>query len=283
MGFHWEWGITGLPLGYPPPRDHPEHWLLYLPHPAGYVTCQRGADQEKKAWMPGYPFPVLKEFDLRTGSKTNADSSSWTVLLISLLALVQRRQRCNFLRSSRIWVHTTLVTSTVPAKSDPNKIKVICLRGTGGEVSAMSTVAPKISTLSLSPKKYGDDIAKAAGNWKGLKIPVKLTMQNRQAQTEIVPSSSASITKALKELPRDRKKQKKKKKKKVRHSRNITFDEIIINIPQQMQHQSLAREFSGTSKEILGTAQAVGCNLDGCHPHDIIDEIKRGAVECPAS
>lgn len=71
---------------------------------------------------------------------------------------------------------------------------------------------PKISTLSLSPKKYGDDIAKAAGNWKGLKIPVKLTMQNRQAQTEIVPSSSASITKALKELPRDRKKQKKKKK-----------------------------------------------------------------------
>ncbi|KAF3826329.1 hypothetical protein GH733_006443 [Mirounga leonina] len=41
-------------------------------------------------------------------------------------------------------------------------------------------------------------------------------------------------------------------------------------------------EFSGTIKEILGTAQSVGCNVDGCHPHDIIDDINSGAMECPA-
>lgn len=28
----------------------------------------------------------------------------------------------------------------------------------------------------------GDDIAKATGDWKGLRITVKLTIQNRQAQ-----------------------------------------------------------------------------------------------------
>ena len=33
-----------------------------------------------------------------------------------------------------------------------------------------------------SPKKVGDDIAKATGDWKGLRITVKLTIQNRQAQ-----------------------------------------------------------------------------------------------------
>jgi hypothetical protein len=38
----------------------------------------------------------------------------------------------------------------------------------------------------------------------------------------------------------------------------------------------------GTIKEILGTAQSVGCNVDGRHPHDIIDDINSGAVECPA-
>lgn len=32
-----------------------------------------------------------------------------------------------------------------------------------------------------SPKKVGDDIAKATGDWKGLRITVKLTIQNRQA------------------------------------------------------------------------------------------------------
>ena len=50
-----------------------------------------------------------------------------------------------------------------------------------------------------------------------------------------------------------------------------------------MRHRSLAREFSGTIKEILGTAQCVGCNVDSHHLYDIIDGINSGAVECPAS
>ncbi|XP_009324661.1 PREDICTED: 60S ribosomal protein L12 [Pygoscelis adeliae] len=128
-----------------------------------------------------------------------------------------------------------------------------------------------------SPKKVGDDIAKATGDWKGLRITVKLTIQNRQAQIEVVPSASALIIKALKEPPRDRKKQKN-----IKHSGSVSFDEIV-NIARQMRHRSLARELSGTIKEILGTAQSVGCSIDGRHPHDIIDDINNGAIECPAS
>ena len=165
----------------------------------------------------------------------------------------------------------------MPPKFDPNEIKVVYLRCTSGEVGATSALAPKISPLGLSPKKVSDDIAKATGDWKGLRITLKLTIQNRQAQIEVVPSASALIIKALKKPPRDRKKQKN-----IKHSGNITFDEII-NIAQQMQHWSLARELSGTIKEILGTAQSVGCNVDGRHHHDIIDGINSCAVECPAS
>uniref|UniRef100_A0A8D2ERY3 Large ribosomal subunit protein uL11 n=1 Tax=Theropithecus gelada TaxID=9565 RepID=A0A8D2ERY3_THEGE len=161
-------------------------------------------------------------------------------------------------------------------KFDPNEIKVVHLRCTGGEVGATSALAPKIGPLGLSPKKAGDDIAKATGEWKGLRITVKLTFQNRQAQIQVVPSASALIIKALKEPPRDRKKQKN-----IKHSGNITFDEIV-NTARQIQHR-YARELSGTIKEILGTAQSVGCNVDGRHPHDIIDDINSGAMECPAS
>ncbi|KAF3825947.1 hypothetical protein GH733_006774 [Mirounga leonina] len=71
----------------------------------------------------------------------------------------------------------------------------------------------------------------------------------------------------FKELPRDRQKQENMK-----HSGNITFDEIVSNA-RQMWHQSLARELSGTIKEILGTARSVGCSVDGRHPHDIIDDV----------
>ena len=88
----------------------------------------------------------------------------------------------------------------MPPKFDPNEINVVYLRCTSGEVGATSALAPKIGPLGLSPKKVGDDIAKATGDWKGLRITVKLTIQNRQAQIEVVPSASALIIKALKEL-----------------------------------------------------------------------------------
>ena len=34
-------------------------------------------------------------------------------------------------------------------------------------------------------------------------------------------------------------------------------------------------------QEILGTAQSVGCTVDGKPPHDVIDEINDGEVEIP--
>lgn len=48
-------------------------------------------------------------------------------------------------------------------------------------MGAASSLAPKIGPLGLSPKKVGEDIAKeTARDWKGLRVTVKLTVQNRQ-------------------------------------------------------------------------------------------------------
>ncbi|KAJ8788326.1 hypothetical protein J1605_000382 [Eschrichtius robustus] len=77
-------------------------------------------------------------------------------------------------------------------KFDPNEIKDVYLRCTDGEFGATSALVPKIGPLGLSPKKVGNDITKATGDWKGLRITVKLTIQNRQAQIKMVPSASAS-------------------------------------------------------------------------------------------
>lgn len=136
-------------------------------------------------------------------------------------------------------------------------------------------MAPKIGPLGLSPKKVGDDIAKATQDWKGLKITVKLIIQNRQATIEVVPSAASLIIKALKEPPRDR-----KKVKNVKHSGNLTFDEILT-IARTMRARSMARSLCGTVKEILGTCQSVGCTVDSCHPHDVIDKVNSGDVEVP--
>lgn len=69
----------------------------------------------------------------------------------------------------------------------------------------MPALALKIGPLGLSLKKAGDDIVKATGDWKVLRVTVTLTTQDRQVQTEVVPSTSALIIKDIKEWPRDRK------------------------------------------------------------------------------
>lgn len=70
----------------------------------------------------------------------------------------------------------------------------------------------------------GDDIAKATSEWKGLKITVCLTIQNRQATISVVPSAASLIIKALKEPPRDRKKQKNSK-----FEVNVLFTKNLIS------------------------------------------------------
>ncbi|RGP60461.1 transporter sec23 [Fusarium longipes] len=165
--------------------------------------------------------------------------------------------------------------STMPPKFDPNEVKVIHLRATGGEVGASSALAPKIGPLGLSPKKVGEDIAKATGDWKGLRVTVKLTIQNRQAAVSVVPTASSLIIKALKEPPRDR-----KKEKNIKHNKSVALDEII-EIARTMRYKSFAKELSGTVKEILGTAYSVGCQVDGKPPQAIIEAIDSGDIDIP--
>ena len=108
---------------------------------------------------------------------------------------------------------------------------------------------------------------------KGLRVTVKLTIQNRQAAVSVVPSASSLVIKALKEPPRDR-----KKEKNIKHTKSIPLDEII-NIARTMRFKSLAKDLQGTVKEVLGTAFSVGCQVDGRSPKEISDDISSGAIE----
>lgn len=164
----------------------------------------------------------------------------------------------------------------MPPKIDPNEVKIIYLRTTGGEVGSSSALAPKLGPLGLSPKKVGEDIAKATKQYKGIAVTVQLTVQNRQAQVSVVPAASTLVIAALKEPPRD-----KKKEKNIKHNGNIPLTEII-KIAREMRQKSFAKELQGTVKEILGTAQSVGARVDGKPAHVTIDAINAGEVEIPA-
>jgi len=152
---------------------------------------------------------------------------------------------------------------------------VVVMRVTGGEVGSAATLAPKLGPLGLSPKKVGEDIQKATMDWKGLSVTVKLTVLNRQATIELVPSASSLIIKGLNEPPRDR-----KKVKNIKHDGNLTLDQII-GIARKMRSRSIARRLTGTVLEILGTCVSIGCTVNGQHPREIQKQIKEGSIVIP--
>ncbi|KAJ2771351.1 60S ribosomal protein L12 [Coemansia nantahalensis] len=165
----------------------------------------------------------------------------------------------------------------MPPKFDPSAVQYVTLRTTGGEVGASSALAPKLGPLGLSPKKVGEDIAKATKDWKGLRVTVQLTVQNRQATISILPAASSLVLRALKEPPRDR-----KKEKNVIHNGNMSIDDVI-SIAKTMReaNKSFARKLQGTVMEILGTCNSVGCTVDGEAPTDIQDKVRSGEIEIP--
>ena len=154
-------------------------------------------------------------------------------------------------------------------------VKIIYLRAIGGEAGAAGTLAPKVGPLGLSPKRVGDDIAKCSKDWKGLKVTIKLTIQNRQATCEVVPSAAALVIRALKEPPRDR-----KKVKDVAHDGDLSLNDVI-EIARTMRPRSQAKEFKGTVKEILGTCVSVGCTVAGENPRDVQVSITDGSIDIP--
>jgi len=164
----------------------------------------------------------------------------------------------------------------MPPKVDPNEIKYISLRCFGGEAAGASSLAPKVGPLGLSAKKIADDVAKATMGFKGLRVTIRLVVQNRNAQIEVVPSAATLLVKALNEPERDR-----KKEKNIKHDGSVTIDQVF-DIARQLRPRSMAKSFKGTVLEILGTAVSVGCSVDGDSPKDVQAKIHAGELDVPA-
>jgi len=163
----------------------------------------------------------------------------------------------------------------MPPKFDPNDEKILYVRCVGGEPISTGTLGPKLGPVGLPAKAVGESIMKDTKDWKGLKITVQLKVKNRVAKIFIVPSAASLIIRALKEPPRDR-----KKVKNIKHSGNITYNEVI-SIAKQIRERSMSRNLAGTVKEILGTCQSVGCTVQNLPPHDLIEQINAGRLEVP--
>ncbi|OMJ73028.1 hypothetical protein SteCoe_28385 [Stentor coeruleus] len=161
----------------------------------------------------------------------------------------------------------------MPPKVETGEARPVILKTVGGEIGAAASLAPKVGPLGLSPKKVGEDIKAATEKWKGIKVMVKLTIINRVATVEVIPSASALLIRELAEPPRDR-----KKVKNIKHNGNLTWDQVR-KCAKEMQPRSGAINFEGTIKEIVGTAVSIGCQIEKKSPKDIYEMIKNGELD----
>src|SRR5882762_10434352 len=79
--------------------------------------------------------------------------------------------------------------------------------------------------------------------------------QRQVALRRLTFGSLSSLNVSHTEPPRDR-----KKEKNIKHSGNITLDEVF-EIARTMKSKSLSKTLAGGAKEILGTAQSIGCTV----------------------
>ena len=102
---------------------------------------------------------------------------------------------------------------------------------------------------------------------------VELKCQNRTAEITVKPSSSALLIKELGGYERDR-----KKVKNVTHKGNLTLEQIK-KVSKVMEEKSMAKNFAGTVKQVLGTCLSLGCTVDKQNPRQIIAKINNGEVK----
>ena len=150
---------------------------------------------------------------------------------------------------------------------------IVYLKVVGGEVTSAAALAPKCGPLGMPPKKVGEDIQKATADWRGIKIQIEMMVQNRQCFISVLPTAAPLVIKALKEGPRDRKKQKN-----VKHNGNLKLDDII-DIAKKLRPKSMAVEFKGTVKEVLGTCVSLGCTVDGKSAKEVTSLIDAGEID----
>jgi len=149
------------------------------------------------------------------------------------------------------------------------------IRVCGGEPGPAQALGSKLGPLGLQAKKVNEDIIKEGKNWKGIRVPIHLHCQNREAKVFIKPTVSSMLIKDMGDYQRDR-----KKTKLTGRSGNVTFQQVK-NIAKTLEaeNKSNAKTFMGTVTSVLGTCLTMACTVDGKNAKEITQMVKSGELK----
>lgn len=142
-----------------------------------------------------------------------------------------------------------------------------------GQATPGPPLGPALGPLGVNIKRVIDEINIKTQNFKGMKVPVKVEVDDQRNFTITVgvpPTSSLLLSEAGVEkgsgTPNTEK------------IGNITFDQVV-KIAQMKQESMLAINLLSAVKEVIGTAVSIGLTIDNEDPKDIFNAIDAGKYD----
>lgn len=139
----------------------------------------------------------------------------------------------------------------------------------GGAATPGPPIGPSLSPLGVNAGQVVKDINEKTAGFKGMKVPVKVTVDPATKKYEItvgMPPTTALIKKEL-SIEKGAK------------DKNPVADislERLVGIAKAKRDAMLASSLKNAVKEVAGSCQSLGVNIDGKRPMEVIKEIDEG-------
>jgi large subunit ribosomal protein L11 len=144
----------------------------------------------------------------------------------------------------------------------------------GGKATAAPPLGPALGPLGVNIGQVVADINKKTESFKGMQVPVKVTVDSDTKDFEITigtPPASALIKKEA-DI------QKGASNPKTEKVADLSIEQII-KIAKMKEDNLLGKNLKQKIKEIVGTCQAMGVLVEGVPAHDAIGEINNGKFD----
>ncbi|MEK6935430.1 MAG: 50S ribosomal protein L11 [Nanoarchaeota archaeon] len=139
----------------------------------------------------------------------------------------------------------------------------------GGSMTPGPAIAQQLGPMGINMGKVISDINKATMDFKGMKVPVELDV-NEKTKNFVVRTSSPPTSELLK-------KELKLEKGTADHKKSMMGNasiEDIIKVTKIKFPNMLQKEFISAVKSVLGTCRSIGIFVENKNPNDLAKEIE---------
>jgi large subunit ribosomal protein L11 len=144
----------------------------------------------------------------------------------------------------------------------------------GGKASAAPPLGPALGPLGVNIGAVVAEINKMTGDFKGMKVPVKVEVDTDTKEFSI----SIGTPPAAQLIKQEAGIQKASGRPNADHVADLAIEQVI-KIAKMKQSALLAADTKAAVKEIIGTCNSMGVKVEGDHAADTIKRVEQGEFD----